>query len=334
MPEVSGLSNDESGLDFLQDGSLRLVNARSALPILLEVLRSQRIWMPSYLCPSLLQAVRQSDVQVLFHPINCHLQHSERAWMKNLREGDLVVLISYFGFPASEEVAAEIKRRKCWLLEDASQALFNHNRLSSADFILFSPRKFLGVPDGGILLTKCQVDLCAITPLKPNFWWLDNLEAMVLRREFDRHKMQNDWFQRYLKAKTAAPAGKYRMSEMTSSLLKSSFDYSKIVEQRINNYQILLKALESVALFPKLLPGVVPLGFPIRVAAREVITNALYAERIYPAVHWNLEGIIPKNFESSMELSRNIMTIPCDQRYGDEDMAEIVKIIRNYTHLN
>jgi selenocysteine lyase/cysteine desulfurase len=70
-----------------------------------------------------------------------------------------VALIDYFGFDRARSWATAANARGAWVLEDASQALLSHGVGSSADFVVFRPRKFLGVPDGGILRLNAPLPL-------------------------------------------------------------------------------------------------------------------------------------------------------------------------------
>jgi dTDP-4-amino-4,6-dideoxygalactose transaminase len=113
------------------------------------------------------------------------------------------------------------------------------------------------------------------------------------------------------------------MSQVSKAIFEHSVDYSIIEKRRIDNYRTLLDRLRAYAVFPRLEPDVVPSGFPVRVAKRDAIRQALFDREIYPPVHWLIDGIIPNQYEDSHRLAHQIMTLPCDQRYGHEDMERI-----------
>jgi hypothetical protein len=69
------------------------------------------------------------------------------------------------------------------------------------------------------------------------------------------------------------------------------------------------------------------MGCPIRTKNRDEIRQALFKEHIYPPIHWSIRGVVPEFFEDSHRLSNEIMTLPCDQRYGREDMEKISELI-------
>jgi len=331
MPQT--ITDDAGGgiRDFLRGENLLLTNARSGIHVLIEYLGCRRIWLPSYLCPSIVQCVSRSRVQMMSYAIDGTLNVATSSWLHDLQAGDLVLFIDYFGFPADDSIAAEVKAKGCYVLEDASQALLTSKRLHSADYILYSPRKFVGVPDGGILVSACGRK-CPSQNLMPppDSWWLANLEATIRRREFDACGVENDWFAWYLRSKKASPVGPYRMSDVSQRLLLSAFDYDQIANKRVENYAFLLKELADIALFTDLPAGVVPLGFPVRLRDRETIRKAMFNLRVYPAVHWAIGGIVAEEYAQSLDLSKQILTLPCDQRYGQREMDAMVRVLREH----
>jgi hypothetical protein len=117
------------------------------------------------------------------------------------------------------------------------------------------------------------------------------------------------------------------MSELSWTLLRYSFDYLAIAQRRVANYRLLLNKLGDIALFTHLPENVVPLGFPLRVRRRDSLRQILFDNQIYPPVHWPTQGIVPQEFSESHKLADEIMTLPCDQRYGGEDMERMASII-------
>jgi hypothetical protein len=53
---------------------------------------------------------------------------------------------------------------------------------------------------------------------------------------------------------------------------------------------------------------------------RDAILRYLYERHIFPPVHWRIEGAVPRGFVESHDLSKSILTLIVDQRYGLGDM--------------
>ena len=302
---------------FLDESSLFLANGRSGIIVLIDRLKTSGVWMPSYLCPTMIESVDQKKTNVRFYEVDCNLCISSTNWVDQIQSGDLVVLIDYFGFPMDSKVATLAKKQGAWILEDACQALLSEHVGQYSDFILFSPRKFIGVPDGGVLVSCCDITFDDIE-LKhvPTYWWLKMLEAVINRREFDLYGGKRRWYQLFRETGTTTPCGYFAMSDLSKKLLFNCFDYSKIAQQRIENYSVLAHRLKNIALFDSLPKGTVPLGFPVIHKQRDRIRESLFQKQIYPPVHWPIKGIVPGQFIESHRLANNIMTLPCDQRYA------------------
>jgi dTDP-4-amino-4,6-dideoxygalactose transaminase len=311
---------------FMHEQNLLLVNARSGFRILAEMLLPSQIWMPSYICDVMLQAVNCRNVR--FYEVNYDLAITSLDWLEDIEPGDLVILIDYFGFPFDSSVATLLKEKGAWVLEDASQALLTGQVGLSSDFVLFSPRKFLGVPDGGVLMCKQKIkdgDIELDSP--PAIWWLNALKASILRRDFDRYGTSRHWVDLFNKTEAEQPIGHYAMSDFSQMLLKYVFDYAVISQRRVENYNILAESLARIALYPTLSDQVVPLGFPIRVEDRKNVQQALFEHEIFPPIHWPVQNIVPDEFKESHRLAAEIMTLPCDQRYDGSHMEQIAELI-------
>ena len=118
------------------------------------------------------------------------------------------------------------------------------------------------------------------------------------------------------------------MSDLSLLTLKHAVEWQEVSERRRDNYKFLASELGQIALIPELTSDVVPLGFPIRLKERDRIRQALFAEKIYPQVHWPIAGFVPSVFEDSHRLAAEIMTLPCDQRYNRSDMERVVSQLR------
>jgi len=310
---------------FLKGKELFLANARSGINLIATLLSPPKVWMPSFLCDVMLTAVQNYDVQ--FYKVDDHLQVS-RDWLNSVQHHDLVILIDYFGFPFDSSLARIIKERGGWVVEDASQALFSSSIGKLSDFVLFSPRKFLSVPDGGILRNSTTLDFSKIQLINPpSEWWLRALSATILRREFDLYGGERDWFTLFQETDKNGPVGPYAMSSLSEALLEHNFDYSWIIQKRIENYQILNRYLGKFALFSELPAEVVPLGYPIRSINRDHVRKILFEHNIYPPIHWPIVGIVPQEFVESHDLADTILTLVCDQRYNPIDMERTARII-------
>lgn len=314
---------------FLLEPCLFLATARSAFTLLGQSLRPGQVWLPSYLCAVMVRAFPAEVPRVRFYAVDDRLRLEDDNWLEEIRPGDLAVFIDYFGFTTWGDYGAEARRRGAWVVEDACQAMLNERFSEQSHYVICSPRKFVGVPDGGVLLARDGAELpeCNLAPLLAE-WWLDALAASQLRGEFDRHGGERKWFELFQKTDTTGPLQPMSMSELSALLLLDRIDFAEAATRRRENYRFLASELEEVALFPELPPGVAPLGFPVRLRDRDRIRRALFGVDIYPPVHWPLADVVPAEFKASHRLAREIMTLPCDQRYSAFDMNRMLDCLK------
>ena len=307
---------------------MRLFNARSGIKVVVDSLQPRQTWVPSYLCPTILTAIDPHITDLQFYPINEKLDISSFAFHDDVKAGDLFIFIDYFGFQINNTILQQLRDQGVYLLQDCSQNLFYDWRESAADFILYSPRKFLGVPDGGILHTKAtiQLDHPDLAP-PPQETFMDMFTAVVQRREFDLWGGDREWRECFDKAEKVFSAGYHAMSELTEILLNQAFDYEQIISQRRDNYKTLSTKLSRIALFPELPEDVVPLGFPVVLENRDQVQQQLFRSKIYPPIHWHINGLIPPEYSESHALSSSMLTLPCDQRYQDVEMDYLAESV-------
>jgi dTDP-4-amino-4,6-dideoxygalactose transaminase len=318
--------NDQPQAHFFQEPCLKLFNARSGINVLCQLLRPAKVWLPSYLCNSMVDAVPK-NVAIGFYAIDMALRVAELGWISGIKRGDLVLFIDYFGFDLHSEAMQEVRERKAWILQDAAQALLSTFTRPHADFILFSPKKTVGVPDGGILQSQCSEDFCSVKlKTAPAYAVQAVYDAFWMRTNFD-YTGAGDWFNQYKTAEKMTPIGNFQMSRLSEALLRSGFDYIQIAQQRKANYRYLLEEVPNKGLFPFLPDTVTPLGFPIFCVNREQLQARLYAENIFCPVHWPLASAVPQAFKHSYKLSKKLLTLLCDHRYSVSLLNKITTIV-------
>jgi hypothetical protein len=329
--EIQGRLASASKPPILTGPHLRLATARSTLTLLFRTLRPATVWLPSYFCGVVLEAFAGSSVLLKFYAVEEDLNISSDAWVAMVQPRDMVIFIDYFGFNNWEPYGMRVKERGAWVVEDACQAMLNTRFSSHADYVIASPRKFVGVPEGGILLAQHGASLPSenLSPAPPQ-WRLGSLKASQLRAEFDRHGGDREWFELFRATDPHGPTEPCPMSELSSLLLDHAVDYQGIAADRRRNFGRLAAALPEFALFREISDEAVPLGFPVRLCERDRVRQGLFDHEIFPPVHWPIENVVPAEFESSHRLAGEMMTLPCDQRYS---LVEMDRLIQTFVSL-
>ena len=314
---------------FLSEHGRNYANVRCGLFCLLDTLKPALLWLPSYGCPTLLEPVRALSIPMRFYAVDGALQPSH-GWLESVESGHAVLLIDYFGFAGDLDLSEALRQKGAWVIEDASQALLSRHVGTRADYVLFSPRKLVEVPDGGIVVTRGEnpYPRPATGDGEPLTRWQQVLiEAALRRREFDRYGDDRSWYEIFQRASSESLVGAYPMSDLSRSILTSVIDYEEARTRRRLNFRILNERLNRWGLYRELPDGTTPLGYPIRTPRRNTVREELFAHRIFPPIHWELDRHVPDLFQPSLDLSREIMTIPCDQRYDVEAMERVAGVV-------
>ncbi len=314
--------------------SLRTANARGALRFLVARTAPRLVWMPAYLCEVM---VLELGAPVRYYPVGEGLRATSGPWCEEVDGSDIVLSIAWFGWrpdPVPLKVAAAVGATR---VVDASQALLTEGLEDNADWIIYSPRKFVGVPDGGLLVPIAPaVDLSGvILPPVPRDWARVAWRAALERALWDAAGVEGApraWFDAFRIHDHTAPEGVHAMSPYAEALLNGGLDLSAIAVRRRANAAQLMAALGPWLVFPSLAPGEVPLGVPVLLpspASRAAVQAALFAQNIYPAVHWPIEGLVPASFAWSHEFGGRVLTLISDQRVDSDGIARTIRIFQS-----
>jgi hypothetical protein len=119
---------------------------------------SVTVWFPDYFCNASIAPLRSLDITLKFFPILKDGNPDLSACEKLLNEGnpDLIVAVHYFGKPALVKELSDFSTiNKAWLIEDGAHVLQRVDGVGNyGDFLLYSPHKFLPIPDGGLMILR------------------------------------------------------------------------------------------------------------------------------------------------------------------------------------
>ncbi len=299
------------------------VSARAALAALVAAYPHATLWAPAFLCPEALQAVASDRVR--FYPMEAAFEPDLTAVEAEAKAGDLVLLVAYFGLPvarAARDLAA--RRRDLLIIEDRAQAL-GSDLPSCGGYLLYSPRKLLGVADGGILVAPGEG-----MPL-PQPVSAADAEALWLAprlRYADPAGADNArWYAANRAKEAAMPAAPQAITPRSLSIL-SHTAIGPLAEARLANWRALDERLHPWSALPRDVDHA-PLGYVLRLepGARDRLLGALHAARVFAAVHWPVIAAVEQDFPREAQWTRELVTLPCDHRYGAADMMRIADLV-------
>lgn len=283
--------------------ALKYQSVRSAFYALLLHCKPKRVWMPYYICDTMLTPLELANVEICFYALNRDFSIADTI---NLEPGDKLLYVNYFGLCTTyqEELLQRYNPEK--IIFDHSQAFFCSPKECLAT--LYSPRKFFGVPDGGLLVTKLNM-------AEPNVIDTDSIHRSVhlFQRLAGEPEEGYDAYQRAEQSlKDIEPK---RMSLLTERIL-ASIDYQTVKRKREENFRLLHQQLlerNTLELAVENLSG--PMLYPYMPAEKaKQLKQDLIRQRCFVATYWpecltRLEG-----FDNEKYLVDNLVALPCDQR--------------------
>lgn len=294
--------------------AIRFQSARAAFLALLQSGKPKRVWMPRHICDAMLAPLYMAGIECVFYDLTDHFDVNAQI---TIGDDDWLLYVNYFGV-CDAQVAETIERFSPEnVVLDYSQAFYSPP-VKGALATIYSPRKFFGVPDGGILISRLPVPMPDQEDVGS---WART--SHLLRRLGDSPESGYAEYQRAESSLAAcSPA---RMSMLTKRILMS-IDYAAVSTRRMENYLFLQNRLGPVnqLSLPSLL-SMAPLCYPFLSEDRD-LRNRLIRERIFVATYWpDVVGRVDEAWSEKMV--RRLLPLPIDQRYGREDMKRLVSVI-------
>ena len=306
---------------FPHSDGVCLNTGRNALEyILRSIPKIKRIWLPYYTCEVLFEPLGKLGIPYSFYEINDCLELKK--WI-DLNPDEYLLVTNYFGIKdfyirqLSQIYGAQ-------LIVDNAQAYYCEPIAGIKT--IYSPRKFVGVPDGGIAFVSkgfdeeqfeidCSYDRCS--HLLKRY----DLGASGGYADFcaNSHELANQPIR--------------RMSHLTTSLL-SNVDFLTIRQRRIDNFNYLHQELGSNNLLsmPVGEGFVCPMVYPYY-TNNPSLKKKLIENKVFVATYWPNVMQCCKCTTVEYKLADRILALPIDQRYTTKDMQQIVKNIYEFDKL-
>jgi hypothetical protein len=295
-----------------------LASGRACLAVILQELHPSQVWLPFYICDSVLRALAEAGVPYQFYHLTEKLELVE---LPELAPGEYLLYVNYFGVKMSyTEVLAQHYGTR--LILDLTQAFFQEPAIGLWGFN--SARKFFGVPDGAFLYAPDQRPPLAL-PANQAI----SLTHLV-ERKMGRQAAAYQAYSQYEEMLSYTPSG---MSAVSHSLL-SWLNYEKIAQQRQANflqYQKLLAPLLQSGVAREWLSleeGSVPFCYPLRLARLVLDRRPLFEQRIFVPWLWPELRQRSGDFPLEKSLVDGVLALPIDHRYGPSEIEQVAQVVR------
>jgi hypothetical protein len=278
----------------------------------LTVLAPRRVLLPFYVCDAVLEPITTLGLSYRFYGLARDLDPLE-----GLRcgSGEVALYVNYFGLKGA--TARRLSGRlKSALIVDDTQAFYERGYPGSWSFN--SARKFFGVPDGAYLYSPRRLPP-PVTRNEAPSW--DHLIGRLSDRLADAFKS--------FQASEAAITSEMRGISVAAERLLAGIDYGGIAARRRENFLAYEANLGGVNGRQLPLPAdAIPLCYPF-LPPLPVSRAALAEQNIYTPTYWHeCEARDPTGFSWERHLSGRLLALPVDQRYDLQDVARVVKVVR------
>ena len=289
---------------YYKDG-IYLNSCRNAIRYLIRAWGIKKIHIPVFTCSAVEEAINKEHCRIIKYNIDENFFP-----FQNIPQNDFLIYNNYFGLTTKK--VKQLSKIFPNLIVDNAQAFFA-NQYGRAS--IYSLRKFFGVPDGGIIrgedIPELPIDKSVSYNVMTHLLVRKDLGAQAGYPFFIKDEESIDIF----------PVKS--ISKLTRSLL-GNIDYSKVIRKRLENYKYLSDKLCSIFHINKNEKDV-PLVYPYFVNNGDEIRKKLISCNIFCARYWPnvLQDKSVTPFE--MNMAKNIISLPVDQRYGKEEMDYLLK---------
>lgn len=301
---------------FPHDDGMLLNSGRNALEYVFRALGDVRhLYMPYYTCDVVMEPVVKLNIPYSFYHIN---QSLELDVLPTLNSGDYLVYTNYFGIK-DEYVYRLAEQYGSQLIVDNAQAWFAQP-IKGVNTI-YSPRKYVGVPDGGVAYCTKYIDEKSFEQDVS----YERCSHLLKRMELDPYDGYVD-FKSNNKTLSGQPVK--QMSRLTRKML-SSIDFEDVRNKRRKNFDYLQEHLGKANCLeiPFINSFACPMVYPYLTdepsLRQKLIENKVFVATYWPNVkEWTSRGML------EFELMDKMIPLPVDQRYGIEEMNTMISIIK------
>ena len=271
------------------------------------------LWLPAYFCPPVASALEDTGWRLAPYVLKADWGPGDDV---QPMAGDRVLLVNYFGLSGDAVHRAVEQFGVERVVIDASLALFSEP--VSGALTAYSPRKFAPLPDGGLLMGSAMLPELAEPDEEGSAL---RSRHLLLRAAGDIQGGRRHYAE--AEESLAFDVVPRRMSELTASLW-ATFDFEVAAIIRRRNYTRLSAGLRGRGFeVPELGTEAVPLCCPAIGLSPARMRRPLAECGIYCPAYW--PGVtLSASDVHARKLQEETTFLPCDQRYGADDIDFIL----------
>ncbi len=313
MKEIGGYLDFENfkGKEYYEN-ALAFNCSRNALRYIIKKRNIKTLYLPIYLCEVIYNACKKENLKIKFYHIN--EKFLPLIEDHNFNRNTYVYIVNFYGL-LNNNILKKLEKKYNNVIVDNTHSFFQ-KPINNIDTI-YNCRKYFGVPDGAYLCTNLKADSKYEIDKSAN-----RFEHLIGRYE----NSASEFYQKYLEndKKFDNMDIKY-MSNITKNILRA-IDYKEILKKRKENFNHLKSGLDAINEL-SINSNKLTFMYPLLLKDGEYLRKELIKKKVYVPTLW-------LNTSNDFELSEiekkyinNIIPLPIDQRYNEEDMKYICDIM-------
>ena len=295
-----------------------LNTGRAGIYHAVRVLGCDTVYLPYYQCQTVQEFLKRKKLKVKYYSIDSEFNPILTSCPSNIA----IVLVNYFGMMSNKRMN-ELAARYENVIIDNSQAFFAKPIDNCMN--VYSARKFIGVPDGAYVIgnnaTKYIDEYDQDYSSDTSLFLLQRIEYGCEGKTYEA-RMVNE--------RRIDDSDIKQMSKLTYTIL-DGVDYNFIKIKRKRNFKTACELFNNIN---KINPctyydeNCVPMVYPL-VVEDDGLLQRLLDNKIFQGHWWSY--LLDKVDKNSFEywLSRYVIPITIDQRYGQEEL-ELIKNLITY----
>ncbi len=333
----SGYINDNLKQTFFQDAEY-FRSGRDALKAIALKYKGQykRVLLPALCCKSMVRPFEMNGYDISYYKLNQDISADFEDILSKMQSNVIFLYINYFGaLSLSDEKLNLIQKRfeNSIIVEDRTHDILTHRiNKFTPNYIVFSIRKWIAIPDGGILYSSSE--LSGFPKEKDTYF--GDIRIRALKNKSEYLKSGNIQIKTLFRNKLAEANCYLDTNDIVADILQESYellqhiDFKKIAQQRRENAQVLSQLLKNIGGVKSITSDVERSFFyyPILIENRDAIQLALAEKNIYCPIIWPMPKRAVGLCKVSDYISEHMLALPCDQRYKTSDMRHIVGILK------
>lgn len=297
---------------------VRLNTGRAAIYHAFRITKCNSIWLPIYQCDTVRNFLQKKGVSIKYY----HIDKNFNPVDIKQEDKEAVLIVNYYGIMSNKRMK-DLASNYMNVIIDNSQAFFCEPIKNCLN--VYSCRKFIGVPDGAYVIGKNA----HLFMDEYNQGYSSDTSLFLLQRI--EYGCEGKAYQsRSINEHRIDDEDILKMSKFTWTILDGT-DYEFIKCKRKDNFNYACKLFNDINLInpqqyfdSKTIPMVYPL-----VVEDDMLLKKLQDNKHFQGHWWSylLNETLTSDFENW--LSRYIIPITIDQRYGKEELDFLNSIIRS-----